>query len=88
MRDVNKHNTYPWFRERVYKLEDQQHDATDYNAALARANEDWSQSIPIGCFYKVDRPTYDDEEPALANGPLIKQPLVPKDAAGIIKGLY
>ena len=55
---------------------------------MTRAHEDWNQSIPIGCFYKAERPTYEDEEPALANGPLIKQPLVLKGADAIIKGLY
>ena len=84
----NKHNTYPWFRERVYKLEDEHHDVTSFDAALARAQEDWNHRLPIGCFYKVERPTYEDEEPALANGPLVQQPLVPKNVEAILQGLY
>ena len=84
----NKHNTYPWFRERVYKLEDEQHDVTNFDAAMAKAQEEWTHRIPIGCFYSVERPTYEDEEPALANGPLVKQPLTLKDPHALLQGLY
>ena len=69
----NKHNTYPWFKERVYKLDDEKHDPSNFNAALEKSFE-WGNRIPIGLFYKVDRPTYEDEEPALRGGvPLVKQ---------------
>ena len=33
----NKQNTYQWFREKVYKLEDVNHDPTNYHAAMDRA---------------------------------------------------
>jgi len=70
----NKHNTYPWFKERVYKLEDEKHDSSNFQAAMVKSFE-WGNRIPIGLFYKVDRPTYEDEEPALRGGvPLVKQP--------------
>ena len=70
----NKHNTYPWFKERVYKLEDEKHDASNFQAAMVKAFE-WGNRIPIGLFYKVDRPTYEDEEPALRGGvPMVKHP--------------
>jgi 2-oxoglutarate ferredoxin oxidoreductase subunit beta len=71
----NKHNTYPWFKERVYKLEDEKHDSTNFQAAMTKSFE-WGNRIPIGLFYKVDRSTYEDEEPALRSGvPLVKQPM-------------
>ncbi len=70
----NKHNTYPWFRERVYKLEDERHDPSDFRLAMEKAFE-WGARIPIGLFYKVERPTYEDEDPTLRSGiPLVKQP--------------
>ena len=70
----NKVNTYPFFRERVYKLEEEDHDTSDLLAAYARAHE-WGDRIPIGLFYQTDKPTYEEEEPALKEGPLVKQPL-------------
>ncbi len=64
----NKHNTYPWFRERVYKLEDERHDTSDFRLAMEKAFE-WGARIPIGLLYKVERPTYEDEDVALREGP-------------------
>ncbi|MDX1534664.1 MAG: 2-oxoacid ferredoxin oxidoreductase, partial [Thermoplasmata archaeon] len=70
----NKVNTYPFFRERVYKLEEEDHDTSDLLGAYARAHE-WGDRIPIGLFYQTEKATYEEEEPALAGGPLVSQPL-------------
>ncbi len=81
----NKHNTYPWFRERVYKLEDERHDPADFRLAIEKSFE-WGARIPLGLFYRVDRPTYEDEEPALRSGrALAKQPLERTDLAAIME---
>ncbi len=69
----NKINTFDWFRQRVYKLEASGHDPTDLTQAWVRALE-WGDKIPIGLFYKTDKPTYEDLEEVLAAGPLAKQP--------------
>jgi len=68
----NKLNTYSWFRERVYKLEESGHDPSDYRAALDRAFE-FGDKIPIGCLYQAEKPIYDDSEPVLSAGPLVDQ---------------
>jgi len=70
----NKVNTYQFYRERVYKLEDENHDTSDWNKAFLKA-EEWGERIPIGVFYREDRPSYEKNFPALANGPLVDQPL-------------
>ena len=71
----NKINTYPWFKERIYKLEDEAgYDSSDVSAAIARSNE-WGDRIPIGVFYKDEQPIYEDSEPVLSKGPLVDQPL-------------
>ena len=79
----NKHNTYPWFRERIYKLEEEGHDTSNFSQAMEKAFE-WGNRIPTGLFYKVERPTYEDEESALKHGPLVKQPLKQDDLASIV----
>ena len=70
----NKVNTYKFYRERVYKLEDENHDTSDWNKAYSKA-EEWGERIPIGFFYREDRPSYVKNFPALAKGPLVDQPL-------------
>jgi 2-oxoglutarate ferredoxin oxidoreductase subunit beta len=71
----NHLNTYPWFKERVYRLEDRPaHDPTQAPAALEKSFE-WGDRIPLGLFYRDEQPTYEDSEPALKQGPLVKQKL-------------
>lgn len=70
----NKVNTYPWFKERVYKLEDENFDPSDFSRSLAKSFE-WGDKIPLGVLYKSEQPTYEDCEPVLQKGPLVKQHL-------------
>ena len=68
----NKINTFDYFRQRVYKLESAGHDPSNIVRAWERALE-WGDKIPIGLFYKVDKPTYEELDEVLAVGPLAKQ---------------
>ena len=70
----NKVNTYPFFKERVYKLEDENWDRSDFHASLAKAFE-WGDKIPLGVVYETDMPTYEDSELAFKKGALVKQSL-------------
>lgn len=71
----NKINTYPWFRKRVYKLEESsEYDPTNFQEALNRAYE-WGDRIPLGLVYKDEQPTYEESEPALQEEPLAHQKL-------------
>jgi 2-oxoglutarate ferredoxin oxidoreductase subunit beta len=72
----NKVNTYEFYRERVYKLEESGYDSGDYEAASSKAWE-WGEKIPIGVIYKKVRPTYLEAFPQLKRGPLALQPLQP-----------
>ncbi|VVB98290.1 2-oxoglutarate synthase subunit KorB [uncultured archaeon] len=71
----NKLNTFAWWQQRVYKLETANHDPANKAAALEKAFEEMSSGyakIPIGVFYKEERPTYESEAPQLQSGPLAK----------------
>jgi len=70
----NKVNTYPWFKERVYKLEDESYDPSDLAGAMQKALE-FGSRLPIGLLYQTQRPTYEDSEPVFQKGPLVEQPL-------------
>ena len=71
----NKVNTYPFFKQRVYKLEDEAaYESSNTAMALNRSFE-WGDKIPIGVFYKESIPIYEDSEPVLQKGPLVHQEL-------------
>jgi len=70
----NKVNTYPWFKERVYKLEDENWETADMQKSLIKAFE-WGDRIPLGVLYQSEQPIYEDSEPAFEKGALVKQPL-------------
>lgn len=69
----NKINTYPWFKERVYKLEDEGWDPSNFQNSLLKSFE-WGDKIPLGVLYKDEQTTYEDVEPVLQRGSLVKQP--------------
>jgi 2-oxoglutarate ferredoxin oxidoreductase subunit beta len=69
----NHKNTFKWYRERVYKLENEDgYNPNDKQAALVKAQE-WGDKIPIGIIYRNELPTYEEQLPALSRGPLVNQ---------------
>ncbi|MDF1557121.1 MAG: thiamine pyrophosphate-dependent enzyme [ANME-2 cluster archaeon] len=69
----NHVNTNAFYKERVFKLEeDKNYDPGDKMAAYERALE-WGDRIPIGLFYKEVRPTYEDEVQTIKDMPLVKK---------------
>jgi 2-oxoglutarate ferredoxin oxidoreductase subunit beta len=73
----NHKNTFQWYRERVYNLEDERYDPSDKKAALEKALM-WGERIPIGIIYEENLPIYKDQLPALSKGPLVKQKIDPR----------
>ncbi|HLI46514.1 MAG TPA: hypothetical protein VKU94_04905, partial [Geobacterales bacterium] len=70
----NKLNTYDWFRQRIYKLEETGHDPRDIDAAFKKARE-FGPKIPIGLFYVTEKPTYTEYFEILKDKPLVEQPM-------------
>lgn len=70
----NKKNTYAWYKERAYVVnEDAGYDPHDKQAAFAKAHE-WEDKIPIGIIYQEEgRPTYEDQVTVLKKGTLLEQ---------------
>ena len=60
--------SYDWFRKRVYKLEDGEHEVTNLGAAFQRGLE-WGDRIPTGIFFQTSRPTFDEQIPAIRQDP-------------------
>ncbi len=79
----NHKNTYSWYRERVYKLEEANYDPDNKAAAFAKSQE-WGEQIPIGVVYREELPTFEEQLPALSKGPLVMQKIEPKQAEGLL----
>ena len=72
----NRDNDHTFFKQRVKKLEDEDHDPTDWKTACERAME-WGDTIYTGLFFRSgDVPALDEREPILKDGtPLVHRPL-------------
>jgi 2-oxoglutarate ferredoxin oxidoreductase subunit beta len=67
----NKINTFSWFQERLYKLDDS-YDPEDRIGAFRKSLE-WGDEIPTGIFYRNERKPFSEKIPALREKPLVKQ---------------
>jgi len=64
----NRVNTYEFYEQRVYKLEETDHDPTNPEQAWERAHE-WGERIPIGVIYQeTGVPTYEEQVSVLQEG--------------------
>ncbi len=79
----NLKNTFDWYRQRVYKLGDDYNPAS-WSAAFEKAQE-WGDKIPLGILYKAERPTYEEQVPALSKGPLVNQPIKPEQVERLME---
>ena len=79
----NRRNTYQWYRERVYKLEEEGYGPYDKMAAFTKAQE-WGDRIPIGIIYEQERPVYEEQFPALEGMPLVRQKIDPLQFEGLL----
>ncbi len=70
----DKVHTYAWYRQRLYTLESVGYVPDNPMKAMEKAIE-WDEKIPVGVFYKAEKPTSESREPALETGPLVVQPL-------------
>lgn len=61
-------NTYTYFRDKVYKLEDTDYDPRDYKRAVELVTSD-SEKIPIGVIYEASKPVFREEYSHAMNPP-------------------
>ena len=69
----NRVNTFKWYSDRVYQIGgDSTYDVSDRLSAFEKARE-WGDKIPIGLLYRNQRPTLENQLPAIALQPLVSQ---------------
>ncbi len=66
----NHNQTFDYFRDKVYKVEDSGHNKEDFHAALELANQlVVKDKLPIGIFYQIEhKTTYEERDFALNQG--------------------
>lgn len=67
----NRVNTFQWYKERVYRIE-QDYDPEDRAAAFMRALE-WGEKIPTGVLFRNRRPAFEEKVPTIKDTPLVQQ---------------
>jgi 2-oxoglutarate/2-oxoacid ferredoxin oxidoreductase subunit beta len=74
----NHINTYQFYKDHLYKLEgDNRYDPTDRAAAFRKALET-GDKLPIGLFYRTERPVFEETLVAARGIPLVRQKLDPR----------
>ncbi|NOY64651.1 MAG: 2-oxoacid:ferredoxin oxidoreductase subunit beta [Nitrospirae bacterium] len=74
----NKINTYKWYSDRVYHIDDS-HDPYDRVEAFKKALE-WGDRIPTGIIFRNNRVSYEEKIPVISERPLIHQVFEPEKA--------
>lgn len=81
----NHLNTYQWYREHIYPL-DSSYDVTNRLSAFEKALE-WGPKIPTGIFYKVEKPTYEEQTPQIKEKSLVEQELTAQNLTSLMEEL-
>ena len=83
----NKQNTYDFYREKIYKLDElESYDKSDLNEAIKRSMEE--EKIPIGIFYQVERPLYEDGLKQIERKPLVDHIITDIDINRLLNNYY
>jgi 2-oxoglutarate ferredoxin oxidoreductase subunit beta len=80
----NHKNTFSWYKERVYNIEENTvYDPGNNIAAFEKAHE-WEEKIPIGVLYREETPSFEERRLVSKREPLVKQKLNPQDVKKLI----
>ncbi|HHT9111542.1 MAG TPA: 2-oxoacid:ferredoxin oxidoreductase subunit beta, partial [Candidatus Brocadiaceae bacterium] len=78
----NKKNTYEWYTQRVYKVNDDgSYNPEDKMAAYEKTHE-WGDRIPIGIIYRAEKETYEEKNGLSQRVPLVDEQIENIDIKG------
>lgn len=83
----NPAKSYKWYKERVYRLEDESYNPADRSAALAFALADDEDRLATGVFYRGDQSPYEDSLPQLKKGPLVSHDIYSNSVSNLMAEL-
>jgi len=79
--DLYDHNYY---QQNTYYLPED-HDKTSLTAAFEKSLEWGEKKIPLGIFYQVERPSYEDQIPQIKEKTLVEVPTAKKDLSEVFQ---
>lgn len=80
-------NTYEWFKQRVYYLEDEQgYDPANFDMAWQRVK--YGEKLALGVIYKTEKPTYEELMPGARSRPVVKEPIEGVDYTELIEEFF
>jgi len=82
----NHINTYEWYTQRVYRLEEDY--ARDDRVKAFERSLEWGERIPTGIFYRNNRRLFEESLAVLGDKPLVKQRTDLKKAGEEVQALY
>lgn len=74
---------YDLYQKKIYKLEAEGHDPSDFEAAMKKARE--TERWPIGVFYKTEKPIYTDSIPFIKDAPIVKHDISNVDISNYVE---
>ncbi|MBN1189820.1 MAG: 2-oxoacid:ferredoxin oxidoreductase subunit beta [Dehalococcoidales bacterium] len=81
----NHVNTYEFYSSRIYRLEDEKgYDPSDRVSAFKKSME-WGDRIPVGLFYRCERPLFEETLNLADKSPLVQQKLDPQCIAPLLE---
>jgi 2-oxoglutarate ferredoxin oxidoreductase subunit beta len=69
----NKVNTFQWYRQRVYHVEEEPDYDPENGIWAYRKAREWGERIPLGVIYRRPRPLLEECHRPLQAGPLVRQ---------------
>jgi len=83
----NKQNTYDFYRERIYSLDEMKdYDKSDLDEAMKKAAEE--EKIPVGVFYQVKKPVYESGLKQIERKPLVDHIITDVDINKLLNNYY
>jgi len=84
---LNEVNTYDFYKERIYELSDvKDYDRSDLNMAIKKSME--KEKIPLGIFYQVEEPLYEEGLKQIERKPLVDHIITDIDVSRLFNKYY
>jgi 2-oxoglutarate/2-oxoacid ferredoxin oxidoreductase subunit beta len=80
----NKLYTHIFYQQNIYPLS-KKHNSANKTAAFEKLLEWGEKKIPVGVFYEVEEPSYEQQIPQIKKRALVKNPVVKRDVGGLMK---